>query len=98
MTRSQIWISLAITLALFAAPAVADDVVELTPENFDKEVGKDRGALVEFFAPWFVFLNYTISLTIHRIKLICSCFGGIGTVPGPIYNSISLSCYEHFGA
>jgi hypothetical protein len=75
MTRSQIWITLAITLALFAAPAIADDVVELTPENFDKEVGKDRSALVEFFAPWFVSLNCSILLNIHRIKLICSCFG-----------------------
>lgn len=69
MTRSQIWITLVITLALFAAaPAIADDVVELTPDNFDKEVGKDRGALVEFFAPWFVSLNYSISLFLY-IKL-----------------------------
>lgn len=52
MARSQIWITLAVTLALSAATAIADDVVELTPDNFDKEVGQDRGALVEFFAPW----------------------------------------------
>ncbi|KAJ4820808.1 Disulfide-isomerase [Rhynchospora pubera] len=54
MARSQIWMPLAITLALslFAAPAIADDVVDLTPDTFDKEVGHDRGALVEFFAPW----------------------------------------------
>ncbi|KAK6911638.1 Thioredoxin domain, partial [Dillenia turbinata] len=31
---------------------VADDVVVLTEENFEKEVGQDRGALVEFYAPW----------------------------------------------
>ncbi|KAF3334549.1 putative protein disulfide-isomerase A6 [Carex littledalei] len=52
MARSQIWITLAITLVFLAAPAIADDVVDLTPDNFDKEVGKDRGALIEFFAPW----------------------------------------------
>lgn len=30
----------------------ADDVVVLTEGNFEKEVGQDRGALVEFYAPW----------------------------------------------
>ncbi|KHG11729.1 Protein disulfide isomerase-like 2-2 [Gossypium arboreum] len=30
----------------------ADDVLVLTEENFEKEVGQDRGALVEFYAPW----------------------------------------------
>ncbi|RYR29436.1 hypothetical protein Ahy_B01g053814 isoform B [Arachis hypogaea] len=29
-----------------------DDVVVLTEDNFEKEVGQDRGALVEFYAPW----------------------------------------------
>ncbi|CAM8973702.1 unnamed protein product [Rhodiola kirilowii] len=37
---------------LFAGIASADDVVVLTEENFNKEVGQDRGALVEFYAPW----------------------------------------------
>ncbi|GAA0155065.1 chaperone [Lithospermum erythrorhizon] len=32
--------------------ALGDDVVVLTQDNFDKEVGQDRGALVEFYAPW----------------------------------------------
>ncbi|GER55262.1 disulfide-isomerase-like protein [Striga asiatica] len=41
----------ALTL-LFIASAFADDVVVLTEENFEKEVGRDRGALVEFYAPW----------------------------------------------
>lgn len=57
MATSQIWITLAITLLFLAAPAIADDVVDLTPDNFDNEVGKDRGALIEFFAPWFVTLD-----------------------------------------
>ncbi|MBA0757815.1 hypothetical protein Gotri_020878 [Gossypium trilobum] len=32
---------------LFASSALADDVLVLTQQNFDKEVGHDRGALVE---------------------------------------------------
>ncbi|KAK9092927.1 hypothetical protein Syun_027838 [Stephania yunnanensis] len=35
--------------------AAADaDVLVLTEDNFEKEVGQDRGALVEFYAPWFM--------------------------------------------
>ncbi|KAL2623345.1 hypothetical protein R1flu_003550 [Riccia fluitans] len=30
----------------------AEDVVVLTPDNFDLEVGHSNGALVEFYAPW----------------------------------------------
>ncbi|KAI5658597.1 hypothetical protein M9H77_27390 [Catharanthus roseus] len=52
MTRSRICLAFA-TLALFLfSSALADDVVVLTEENFEKEVGQDRGALVEFYAPW----------------------------------------------
>ncbi|KAJ0513857.1 putative protein disulfide-isomerase [Helianthus annuus] len=53
MSRSPIWLTLAATLALvfFLSPAAAD-VVVLTEDNFEKEVGQDRGALVEFYAPW----------------------------------------------
>lgn len=40
-------------LVLLAGTVFADDVVVLTAENFDKEVGQDRGALVEFYAPWY---------------------------------------------
>ncbi|XP_006644146.1 protein disulfide isomerase-like 2-2 [Oryza brachyantha] len=49
---------LALVAAAFAfafhAPAFADgdDVVALTESTFEKEVGQDRGALVEFYAPW----------------------------------------------
>lgn len=32
--------------------ADGDDVVVLTESTFEKEVGQDRGALVEFYAPW----------------------------------------------
>ncbi|KAG6434121.1 hypothetical protein SASPL_105743 [Salvia splendens] len=50
MWRSSICFA-ALTLLLVAS-ASAEDVVVLTEENFHKEVGKDRGALVEFYAPW----------------------------------------------
>ncbi|XP_078439106.1 thioredoxin family protein [Wolffia australiana] len=56
MGRSQIGFSLGITAVLVFVLALkvvaADDVLSLSEETFEKEVGKDRGALVEFFAPW----------------------------------------------
>ncbi|KAK1295502.1 hypothetical protein QJS10_CPA16g01625 [Acorus calamus] len=52
MEGRRIWFAIG-TLALLFASAIADDVVVvLTEENFEKEVGLDRGALVEFYAPW----------------------------------------------
>lgn len=52
MGKSQIWFGVAL-VALVVVSAVADDVVVvLTEESFEKEVGKDKGALVEFYAPW----------------------------------------------
>eukprot|EP00252_Welwitschia_mirabilis_P004313 TRINITY_DN1462_c0_g1_i1.p1 TRINITY_DN1462_c0_g1~~TRINITY_DN1462_c0_g1_i1.p1 ORF type:complete len:362 (-),score=83.93 TRINITY_DN1462_c0_g1_i1:209-1294(-) len=39
------------TAAYFSAVR-SDDVTALTPDTFENEVGKDRGALVEFYAPW----------------------------------------------
>lgn len=51
MERSQIWLTF-VVVALLLVSALADDVVVLTEENFEKEVGQDRGALVEFYAPW----------------------------------------------
>ncbi|XP_059439488.1 probable protein disulfide-isomerase A6 [Corylus avellana] len=47
----QIWVAFG-TLALLAVAAFAEDVVVLTEANFEKEVGQDRGSLVEFYAPW----------------------------------------------
>ncbi|KAI6674554.1 hypothetical protein NL676_002460 [Syzygium grande] len=51
MASSQIWIGAA-AVALLLVSALGDDVLVLTEENFDKEVGQDRAALVEFYAPW----------------------------------------------
>ncbi|CAL4895601.1 unnamed protein product [Urochloa decumbens] len=48
-------VGLLLLLAAAAAavsPAAADDVVALTEADFEKEVGQDRAALVEFYAPW----------------------------------------------
>ncbi|KAF5741541.1 putative protein disulfide isomerase [Tripterygium wilfordii] len=50
MAKFQIWLAV-VSTALLAASVLAD-VVVLTEDNFDKEVGQDRGALVEFYAPW----------------------------------------------
>ncbi|XP_039127333.1 LOW QUALITY PROTEIN: protein disulfide-isomerase like 2-1-like [Dioscorea cayenensis subsp. rotundata] len=45
-------LTLTAILALFLVPSLADDVVVLTESNFESEVSQDRGALVEFYAPW----------------------------------------------
>ncbi|RDY09384.1 hypothetical protein CR513_06247 [Mucuna pruriens] len=42
----------AIGLMMLLSSASADDVVALTEATFGNEVGKDRAALVEFYAPW----------------------------------------------
>ncbi|GFP87908.1 probable protein disulfide-isomerase a6 [Phtheirospermum japonicum] len=51
MSSSRICLVVA-TLALFLVVSAFADVVVLTEENFEKEIGQDRGALVEFYAPW----------------------------------------------
>lgn len=56
MERSKVLLLFAIqalALGLLFSPSIADDdVVVLTEANFEKEVGQDRGALIEFYAPW----------------------------------------------
>ncbi|KAK6143874.1 hypothetical protein DH2020_024222 [Rehmannia glutinosa] len=52
MSTSRICLVFATVTLFLAVSAFADDVVVLTEENFEKEVGQDRGALVEFYAPW----------------------------------------------
>ncbi|KAK4848103.1 hypothetical protein QYF36_009378 [Acer negundo] len=51
MEKYQIWLALG-TLTLLFVSALADDVVVLTEDSFEKEVGQDKGSLVEFYAPW----------------------------------------------
>ncbi|XP_014495988.1 probable protein disulfide-isomerase A6 [Vigna radiata var. radiata] len=50
-TRMMVAVA-AVTLMIFLSSASADDVVALTQNTFENEVGKDRAALVEFYAPW----------------------------------------------
>lgn len=52
MASSQIWLAAGTLALLLLSSAFADDVVILTEDNFEKEVGQDRAALVEFYAPW----------------------------------------------
>lgn len=66
MWRSPIYFA-TLTLLLVSL-AYADDVIVLTEDNFDQEVGKDRGALVEFYAPW-----YEIYLLISSTYSIFTC-------------------------
>lgn len=53
---SSFQISATLAFLFFALSVFADDVVVLTEDNFEKEVGQDRGALVEFYAPWYYHL------------------------------------------
>lgn len=46
------WISVVFAFTFLLVAVRSDDVTVLTPDNFENEVGKDRGALVEFYAPW----------------------------------------------
>ncbi|KAA8536768.1 hypothetical protein F0562_029246 [Nyssa sinensis] len=52
MSKSRICFAFATLALVFISSAFAEDVLVLTEENFEKEVGQDRGALVEFYAPW----------------------------------------------
>jgi len=52
MMSSSTWFAFGTLALLFLSSVSADDVVVLSEDNFDKEVGQDRAALVEFYAPW----------------------------------------------
>ncbi|CAN6349770.1 unnamed protein product [Urochloa humidicola] len=53
ISRKAVGLFLLLAAAAAAvSPAAADDVVVLTEADFEKEVGQDRAALVEFYAPW----------------------------------------------
>ncbi|WVO22327.1 protein disulfide-isomerase domain [Cryptococcus decagattii] len=45
-------ISISAALLAFASLVSASNVVDLDTTNFDQIIGQDKGALVEFFAPW----------------------------------------------
>ncbi|KAF4354007.1 probable protein disulfide-isomerase A6 [Cannabis sativa] len=52
MVSSRAFCAIGTLALLFLSSVSADDVVVLTDSNFEKEVGQDRAALVEFYAPW----------------------------------------------
>jgi len=55
ISRRALALLLHLAAAFAAAPAAladGDDVLALTESTFEKEVGQDRAALVEFYAPW----------------------------------------------
>ncbi|KAH9306170.1 hypothetical protein KI387_010574, partial [Taxus chinensis] len=49
---NKAWILAGLAFAFLIVAVRSDDVVALTPDTFENEVGKDKGALVEFYAPW----------------------------------------------
>jgi len=48
--RAILFVCVSVAVAL--ASAAGSDVLILDPSNFDSEIGGDKPALVEFFAPW----------------------------------------------
>jgi hypothetical protein len=75
--------------AVAVSPAAADDVVALTEADFEKEVGQDRAALVEFYAPWFV--NSFLSLSFTHTPLLVTAldlffFAGITALDPDLIN------------
>jgi hypothetical protein len=45
--------------------AAAEDVVALTPDTFEDEVGKEKDALVEFYAPWYPVFSFLLSIQLN---------------------------------
>ncbi|VVA94164.1 unnamed protein product [Arabis nemorensis] len=53
MSESLLWVFLSKDQQRYnTVSAIADNVVVLTDDSFEKEGTKDKGALVEFYAPW----------------------------------------------
>lgn len=69
----RIWVAFG-TLALLAVSALAEDVVVLTEANFEKEVGQDRGSLVEFYAPWYPFDSILLIIFSSWFNLYCDAW------------------------
>ena len=74
----SIWWALQTLALLLVFTAVsADDVVVLTEANFEQEIGKDRSALVEFYAPWFDFQFFFFLDVIFGFWGWCSVVGWV---------------------
>lgn len=61
MSSLSIWLALGALALVFVSSVSADDVVVLTEANFDKEIGQDRSALVEFYAPWYAKISLSVN-------------------------------------
>ncbi|CAJ1969899.1 unnamed protein product [Sphenostylis stenocarpa] len=90
MEKNQIWSRRiafgALAFALLFLSASADDVVVLSEENFEKEVGQDKGALVEFYAPWcFSFFRF------EPIAFFALCVTGMAAGTTKIRSEV-MSC------
>ncbi len=66
--------TLSLTLATFALADASSDVIDLTPSNFKSVVDPEKLILVEFFAPWYALISFSIS---HRNSLFSA--EGAGT-------------------
>lgn len=63
--------AVAIALVFLISTASANDVVVLTEDTFENEVGKDRGALVEFYAPWYSLISLRIFIISIQNTNLC---------------------------
>ncbi|RZR88742.1 hypothetical protein BHM03_00016389 [Ensete ventricosum] len=94
MERSHIWFAVGtLTIGLIFASALADgDVFVLTEANFEKEVGQDSGALVEFYAPW---CGHCKKLAPEYEKLGSSFKKAKSVLIGKVSLMLIVDCDEH---
>lgn len=64
-------LSFTIISSFFIAIVSASNVLDLTPENFDKVVGQGKPALVELYVSFGVFFAFTECLLMLNVQL-CS--------------------------
>ena len=57
-------------LSALLACASASNVVDLTPENFDKVLDGSKPAFVEFYAPWCGHCKNLIPVSLHLSSLM----------------------------
>mgnify|MGYP002775967986 CR=1 FL=1 len=61
---SLVLVLLPLLSSSFFAIASAEDVLALTDDTFEEEIGKEKDALVEFYAPWY---NSSSSPSSHSV-------------------------------